>query len=194
MTRYLDLFSMGAAFMLLETKNVVQFALLFGTTWLVNSLVFTGVLIAVLAAVEVSRHVVIRRPALVYLALLAALLTTWLVPPEALLGLSPLPRFAAASALAFAPIFLANIVFSQRFRDTSDSATAFGANLLGAMVGGVLEYTALIFGYRWLVVLVAVLYSLAFVTSRASRQAAGHCPAVWLPPHGPDTPRPDLAP
>src|SRR5205823_11918608 len=33
---YLDLFLMGAAFLLLETKNVVQFALLFGTTWFVN--------------------------------------------------------------------------------------------------------------------------------------------------------------
>jgi hypothetical protein len=176
MTGYLDLFFMGAAFLLLETKNVVQFALLFGTTWLVNALVFGGVLIAVLAAVEVSRHVVIRRPALIYLALLAALLTSWIVPQEALLGLPPLPRFAAASALAFAPIFLANIIFSQRFRDTSDSATAFGANLLGAMVGGVLEYTSLIFGYRWLLILIAVLYSLAFVTSGASRQSGAPLP------------------
>jgi hypothetical protein len=176
MTSYLDLFFMGAAFMLLETKNVVQFALLFGTTWLVNALVFVGVLIAVLAAVEVSRHVVVRRPTLVYLALLAALLATWIVPQEALLGLAPLPRFIAASALAFAPIFLANIIFSQRFRDTSDSATAFGANLLGAMMGGVLEYTSLIFGYRWLLILVAVLYSFAFVTSRASRRAGGPLP------------------
>jgi hypothetical protein len=56
------------------------------------------------------------------------------------------------------------------------SATAFGANLLGAMVGGVLEYTALIFGYRWLLILVAVLYSLAFVASRASSRAGGPLP------------------
>lgn len=177
MTGYVDLFFMGAAFLLLETKNVVQFALLFGTTWLVNALVFIGVLIAVLAAVEVSRHVVVRRPTLVYLALLAALVLSWFVPQEALLGLSPLPRFAAACALAFAPIFLANIVFSQRFRDTSDSATAFGANLLGAIVGGALEYTALILGYRWLIVLVAALYGLAFVTSRATRRAGVPLPA-----------------
>jgi hypothetical protein len=64
------------------------------------------------------------------------------------------------------------MVFSQRFRDTSDSATAFGANLLGAMVGGVLEYTSLIFGYRWLLILVAVLYGLAFATSRVKGAAA----------------------
>ena len=37
MGAYLDLWFMGAAFLLLETKNVVQFALLFGTTWFVNA-------------------------------------------------------------------------------------------------------------------------------------------------------------
>jgi hypothetical protein len=40
---------------------------------------------------------------------------------------------------------------------------AFGANLLGAMVGGVLEYGALVVGYRALLIVVAALYLLAFV-------------------------------
>ena len=166
MTGYIDLFFMGAAFMLLETKNIVQFALLFGTTWFVNALVTAGVLVAVLAAVEVSRHVIFRRPALLYLALLAALIVAWAIPPSSLLSLSPLPRFVVAVIIAFAPIFLANMVFAQRFRDTGDSGTAFGANLLGAMVGGILEYASLIVGYRWLLVLVALLYGLAFITGR----------------------------
>jgi hypothetical protein len=73
--------------------------------------------------------------------------------------------------VAFAPIFGANMVFAQRFRDTADSGTAFGANLLGAMVGGILEYLSLIVGYRWLLVLVAVLYGLAFVTGRGHLQS-----------------------
>ena len=62
MSSYLDLFFMGAAFLLLETKNVVQFALLFGTTWFVNALVFGGILLTVLAAVEVAKRVRFRRP------------------------------------------------------------------------------------------------------------------------------------
>jgi Spermine/spermidine synthase domain len=163
---FVDLFFLGAAFMLLETKNIVQFALLFGTTWFVNALVTAGVLVAVFTAVEVSRHVVIRRPALLYAALLAALIVAWAIPPGALLSLSPLPRFTVAVIIAFAPIFLANMVFAQRFRDTGDSTTAFGANLLGAILGGVLEYASLIVGYRWLLVFVAALYGLAFLTGR----------------------------
>ena len=183
MTGYVDLFFMGAAFMLLETKNIVQFALLFGTTWFVNALVTAGVLVAVLAAVEVSRHVVIR-PALLYLALLGALAVAWAVPPSALLSLSELPRFVLAVIIAFAPIFLANMVFAQRFRDVGDSGTAFGANLLGAMIGGILEYASLIIGYRWLLVVVAVLYGLAFLTGRRHLRPAGPV-AVQMPQRGP---------
>jgi SAM-dependent methyltransferase len=166
MRGYLDLFFMGAAFLLLETKNVVQFALLFGTTWFVNSLVFGGILLSVLAAVEVARRLRLPRPSVLYLLLLAALAAAWLVEPDALLRFSPVPRFALASALAFAPVFLANLIFSQRFKDVGSSATAFGANLLGAMVGGVLEYGAIVVGYRNLLIVVAALYALAFMAGR----------------------------
>ena len=164
---FVDLFFMGAAFMLLETKSIVQFALLFGTTWFVNALVTAGVLVAVFAAVEVSRRVTIRRPVPLYGALLAALFIAWLVPLHSLLSLSVIPRFIVAVLVSFTPIFIANLVFAQRFRDTGDSTVAFGANLIGAMVGGILEYTSMILGYRWLLIMVAVLYGLAFLAGRA---------------------------
>src|SRR6516162_5685579 len=44
------MFFLGAAFMLLETRAVVQMALLFGSTWLVNSAVFFTVLVLILLA------------------------------------------------------------------------------------------------------------------------------------------------
>jgi SAM-dependent methyltransferase len=162
MRPYLDLFFMGAAFLLLETKNVVQFALLFGTTWLVNALVFGGILLVVLAAIEVSRRVRLP-PAVLYPAVFATLGVAWAVQPDALLSLSFVPRLATALALAFAPIFCANLLFAQRFRETASLTIAFGANLLGAMVGGVLEYSSLIFGYRALLILIAGLYAAAFL-------------------------------
>ena len=162
MTRYADLAFMGAAFLLLETKNVVQFALLFGTTWLVNSLVFSGVLASVYAAIEVARHWRLPPHRLLYACLLATLGVAWIVPQSSLLPLSPVPRFVAAVALAFAPIFLANLIFAQRFQDVGSATTAFAANLLGAIAGGTLEYVALFSGYRFLLVVVAALYGLAF--------------------------------
>ena len=73
MADYLDLAFMGAAFLLLETMNVVRFALLFGTTWFVNALVFAGILFTVLLAVEVERRVQIRRSGLLYSLLFVSL-------------------------------------------------------------------------------------------------------------------------
>ncbi|MCV0404494.1 MAG: spermidine synthase [Chloroflexi bacterium] len=166
MSRFVDLFFMGAAFLLLETKAVVQFALLFGTTWIVNSLVFAGVLLSVLLAVEVARRVPNLPRTLLYGVLFASLLVAFLVPPGALLGLGPVPRFVAATALWFTPIFAANLIFAERFRRTDAAHLAFGANLLGAMVGGVLEYLSLVIGFQLLVVVVAILYLGAFVTGR----------------------------
>ena len=90
----------------------------------------------------------------------------WAIPQDELLPLAPAPRFLAAVAIAFTPIFLANLVFAQRFREVGSSTTAFGANLLGAMAGGVLEYLALITGYRFLLIVVGGLYALAFVFGR----------------------------
>lgn len=163
MVRYFDLFLMGAAFLLLETKSVVQFALLFGTTWFVNAIVFAGILLAVLAAIEVARRLPLRRPFVLNASLFAALALAWAVPAGAMLAL-PFPlRFVLATAIAFTPIFLANLVFAQRFKNVGSSTVAFGANLLGAMLGGILEYGALLFGYRALLVLVAAFYGLAFL-------------------------------
>jgi Spermine/spermidine synthase domain len=159
---YLDLFCMGAAFMLLETKNIVQFALLFGTTWFVNALVTGAILVAVYLAVETARLVRLPPPWVLYLALIAALVLTWLIPQQDLVSLPIVARFLAGAALAFAPVYLANLIFAQRFSDVETTAFAFAANLLGAMVGGVLEYLALITGYRFLLILVGALYALAF--------------------------------
>jgi hypothetical protein len=163
MRPYADLFFMGAAFLLLETKNIATFALLFGTTWLVNALVFAGVLVVVLAAVETTRRV--RTPPLpvVWGAIAVSLAVAWVIRPEWLLAWPFVPRLVAATLLGFVPIFLANVAFAKRFAASDDSQAAFGLNLLGAIVGGCLEYAALLTGYRNLLVVAAGLYLLAFL-------------------------------
>jgi hypothetical protein len=113
--------------------------------------------------------------------LILALAIAWAVPPEALLALSFGPRFLLAVLIAFGPIFLANLVFANRFRDVAASHVAFAANLLGAMVGGVLEYLALITGYRALLLLVAGLYGLAFLTRPKGTTASAAEAAVVQP-------------
>jgi hypothetical protein len=163
MRPYADLFFMGAAFLLLETKNIATFALLFGTTWFVNAMVFAGILLIVLAAVETTRR--LRTPPLpvVFALVAASLAVAYVVRPEWLLGLPFAPRLVTAVLLAFVPIYLANIAFAKRFAESADSQSAFGINLLGAMVGGCIEYSALLTGYSNLLVVVGVLYLAAFL-------------------------------
>ena len=126
MRPYADLFFMGAAFLLLETKNIATFANLFGTTWIVNAMVFGGVLLIVLAAVETTRR--FRTPPLpvVFAVIAASLALAYAVKPEWLLTLAFWPRLMVAVLLAFIPIYLANIAFAKRFAVSGDSQAAFG--------------------------------------------------------------------
>ena len=171
MRPYADLFFMGAAFLLLETKNVATFALLFGTTWLVNALVFAGVLVVVLAAVETTRRV--RTPPLpvVFVGIAASLAVAYAVQPDWLLSLPFVPRLVAAVLLAFLPIYLANIAFAKRFSESADSRAAFAINIMGAIVGGCLEYAALLTGYANLLLVVAALYLVAFLLKPRCRSS-----------------------
>jgi hypothetical protein len=165
-------FLLGVAFMLLETRSLVTFSLLFGATWLVNSLVFFAVLASVLAAILVNVRFRIRRPRLLYAALFASIAIAWVLPPSALLVDPPWFRYVLAAVLAFAPVFCANLVFSHSFRDTRTADMAFASNLLGALVGGAAEYMALVTGYQTLMVVVGALYGLAWLGASRMRLLA----------------------
>ena len=163
----LAFFFMGMAFLLLETKSLAFFSLLFGTTWLVNALSFAGILLSVLVANFTVQRLHLRARRGIYAALFASLLAAYLLPVQALLGLDPPAlRYAAAVVLMFAPIFFANLLFSREFRDAEESTRAFGWNLLGAVAGGGLEYLSLVLGFRNLLWIVAFCYLLAAVTTR----------------------------
>src|SRR5712691_11981037 len=158
-------FCMGLAFLLLETKSIVQFSLLFGTTWLNNSLVFLAVLVFVLLANHLASWC--SRPWMLYAAgvLLSGLCVLQLIYPLArLLAIQSVSlRFILASLMTFSPIFFANLIFSMTLRDRPLAEHLFGWNLLGAFCGGLLEYTSMAIGYNWLSGIVLISYTLVFV-------------------------------
>jgi hypothetical protein len=162
------MFFLGAAFMLLETRSLVTFALLFGSTWLVNSLVFFAILCSVMLAVFISARFPIRPALPLYALLFAALALAYLIPQEAFLSIGSLPlRYASASFVAFLPVFLANLVFAGSFKGTGPSAdVAFASNLIGIMLGGMLEYASLLIGYQNLLLIVIGFYLLSAVLLR----------------------------
>ena len=166
------MFFLGVAFMLLEVKSLTTFSLLFGSTWLVNSLVFFAILSSVLLAILVNRRLKIRRISVFYLLLFGVLVLNLLLPPEALLLSNPLVRYVLASVLAFTPVFLANIIFTNSFRDSETADIAFASNLLGIIVGGGMEYFSMLIGYNDLLILVIVFYACAMVLKGRQKAAA----------------------
>lgn len=155
----LSFFFMGMAFLLLETKSLSFFSLLFGTTWMVNSLAFAGILLSVLMANLLIQYTHIRSRAPLFISLYLCLIAAYFLPPSVFLEIdSTLLRYLCGILVMFLPIFFANMIFSREFRDSEESTRAFGWNLLGAVAGGGLEYFSLLIGFRNLLWIVAACY------------------------------------
>jgi hypothetical protein len=163
-------FFLGAGFMLLETKSIVQFALLWGSTWSSASLAIAAVLVMALASALVASRFEIRCRTMVAAALLALVGINYVVPIGRVTFESRALESIFYGALVFSPVFCAGLLFSSSFKESSATATDFGANLLGAIVGGVGEYLSLLAGYRFLLIPVAICY-LAALFTRGSRAA-----------------------
>jgi spermine/spermidine synthase len=155
-------FFLGAGFMLVETKAITELGLTFGNTWHVIGIAIAGILaMAFLATVAVGvwrlRGVVVP-----FVLLLASLGLGWWVSRAGSFAPTAAGRMAAVAVLSL-PVFFSGILFA-RFLDAGASiAGAMAVNLLGAMVGGLLEYNAMYFGFRFLYGLAALLYLCALV-------------------------------
>jgi hypothetical protein len=160
---------MGAAFFLLETKSITEIALLLGSTWVVNAAVIAAILLMIVAANTLVERLRLRDPRPYYLLVILSLLLNYLLPLGSLLGLSLPWRVALASALLALPLFFAGVIFAITFSQSESAPIALGSNLLGAVVGAVLEYTSLILGIRALYLLALGCYALSaypFLRSR----------------------------
>ena len=174
--RYFDapLFFMGAAFLLIETRGVVSLSLLFGSTWIVNSSVFAGILLmAYLANLYVKRFGVPRLD-IVFVLLFGALLLNYFFPTVALLELPLALRGSAGGIINGLPIAFAGVIFSSIFSHSANAPASLGSNLLGAMVGGCLEYLSMMIGLRSLALLALAIYLgvMLLVRSRAAAATA----------------------
>jgi hypothetical protein len=155
------MFFLGAGFMLIEAEAVVHMALLFGGTWLVNTLVFFSALVMILLA---NLYVLRFRPQRVgpyYAALLASLALEFLVPLDFFLGMSRGRQVLGSCALVFLPLLFAGIIFALCFRRSQQPDRDFGANIAGAMLGGLAEYSSMVLGFQHLVLLTAGFYALS---------------------------------
>ncbi len=159
------MFFLGGGFMLVETKAVVHMALLFGGTWVVNSVVFFAVLVMILLA---NLYVLSCRPQKLwpyYVGLLLSLGLNVLVPLDSFLGMGRVAQVACSCLLVFAPILFAGVIFAVSFSRAGAPDRAFGFNIAGAMVGGLAENTSMLLGFQYLLLVAAGFYVLSLLGS-----------------------------
>jgi hypothetical protein len=144
------MFFLGAGFMLLETKGVVHMALLFGATWMVNSIVFFAILSMILVS---NLYVLAMRPRRLetyYALLLAALLFESVIPMDNFLALPGLSKVVVSCAVVFLPVFFAGVIFATAFRSSERPDVDFGSNIAGIIMGGLSENLSLVLGFNHL--------------------------------------------
>jgi Spermine/spermidine synthase domain len=149
---------LGAGFMLLEAQIVSRMALLFGTTWIVNAVVVSG-LLGLIVAANLVYGALPRIPlAVAFVGLFVSLGVMFAVHLESLFFESWILRALAATLALCTPVFFAGIIFISSFARAGFRGSALGSNLFGALLGGLLESSSMWFGLKFLTILAALLY------------------------------------
>jgi hypothetical protein len=130
---------------------------------MVNSVVFFAVLVMILLANLFTLSFRPRRLGPYYLGLLAALALNSLVSLDFFLGMNRSLQVAGASLLVFAPILFAGVIFAASFQRSMEPDRDMGANIAGAMFGGLAETTSMLLGFQYLVLVAMAFYVLSAV-------------------------------
>jgi hypothetical protein len=161
---HMSFFFLGAGFMLVETKAITEMGLTSGNTGQVIGIVIAGVLFMAYLANTAVQTLGIRKTSVPYALLLAAMGLGLAIARNG--GFAPTVAGRLLTIIVLTcPIFFAGIVFSALIAKTENIAGAMACNLFGAMVGGLLEYNSMYFGFHFLYWLAAGLYLAAFVSS-----------------------------
>ncbi|MGV7222618.1 MAG: spermidine synthase [Nitrospinales bacterium] len=157
------MFFLGAGFLLLETKSVTEMSLLFGSTWLVNVLVFMSILFLVMMAnlTIIKNSSIPTRP--MFFVLLGLVLISYFLPIHQMLGWSLWGQWIVGGAIVALPLFFSGIIFSSIFKTRQYPAKSLGYNLLGAILGGMLEYSSMALGTKSLYMVALTMYLLAYL-------------------------------
>jgi spermidine synthase len=165
-------FFLGSGFMLVETKAITELGLLFGNTWWVIGITIISVLMmGFLANVAVMRF---RRPSLLlpYCFLLGTIGLGFWIAHYGGLDINGVTGRVLLAILLVSPLAFSGIVFSVLLEREDDVPSALAYNLSGAMLGGLLEYNSMEFGFSALYLIALALYGCAWLTTRKRPQTA----------------------
>ncbi|MCB0329708.1 MAG: methyltransferase domain-containing protein [Bdellovibrionales bacterium] len=160
----LHFFALGLGFILLQVFIITKASLLFGSTWIVNSVVISGMMMTILIA-NFLIYKKIKFPlgfvALLLIGLCVAMAT---VSFEPILGFGLTARILIGIVLSGLPTILSGILFGTAFAAAEQPSQALGANLFGSLVGAIVQSVVFLLGINSLAILGAVAYLVALIT------------------------------
>ena len=157
---------LGAGFMLVEVHSISKAALLFGSTWIVNAVIISAILVMILAANLLALRYRITRLRWWYAGLFASLALAYFIPVDTFLFGGYLLRGIASGVFYSLPLFFAGVIFASSISRVAGIEAAFAGNMLGAAIGGMLESASFIFGLRAVVLIAILLYIASAVALR----------------------------
>jgi hypothetical protein len=151
-------FFLGAGFLLLEVQNISKAAAVLGNTWQVNAVIISGILIMILLANLIAARLSRVPLAFGYIGVFASCLLLYSLDLFDFMYLPYAARAVVVGGLSALPIFFSGIVFIRSFADSANKHQALGANLMGSLVGGMLQSMTFVTGIKTLLLMVAALY------------------------------------
>lgn len=161
----LPFFFLGAGFMLIETKAITEMGLTLGNTWHVIAITIMAVLIMAYLANQFVAHHKNNVSLIAFLLLFLVIIGGYIVSIQGGIHIDGIMGKMAVILLLTSPMFFSGIIFSTLFKTTDDVSGAMAYNIMGAMMGGILEYSAMKFGYSMLYLIAFGAYAMAWVTA-----------------------------
>jgi hypothetical protein len=156
--------------MLLEVQNISKAAVVLGNTWVVNAVIISGVMIMILLANLVAAKFPKLPLPPVYALLVLSCIGLYFLDLSRFAFLPYATKAVVVGLLTSLPMLFSGIVFIRSYAIAERKDATLGANMIGALVGGLLQSVTFVIGIKALLLIVATLY-LAAVLSRPKREA-----------------------
>jgi hypothetical protein len=177
-----QLFGLGAAFILLELQAISRLSLIFGATWVTSSVVINGVLLMILAA----NFIIIKSKKpfsqdILYWVLFGTIVASYVLPVSTILSQIPGAGMWLCTLITLSPIFVVGLIFATAFKVAVNPSRSFAFNLLGSVLGGLLEYLSTYIGINNLLLVSLALYGWSYMAMRQAAKEAGLASASTNP-------------
>lgn len=156
-------FFLGAAFLLLEVQNISKASVVLGNTWQTSAVIVSGVLVMVLLANWMAYRFPKIQSNVIYALLIGISLALYFVDLAQFAFLPYAAKALVVGGLTTLPMLFSGIIFVRSFASAEGKDEALGANMVGSLVGALIQSVTFVIGIKALLIIVAVMYLLSMI-------------------------------